>query len=173
MSVDAIDFARRGHYPAAIAVDVSAPLLARFFTPEPGGYRIAPNIRDTVVFAPHDVNNDAPFTKLDLLCCRNLLIYLTAPLQQRLLRMFHFSLNPGGLLLLGNSEGLGNAAGLFETVDGKARLYRRLERPAGGEAFFPVRRGARSVQDQKEPHVSELPTIAAQPAESRRTAAAG
>jgi two-component system, chemotaxis family, CheB/CheR fusion protein len=159
VSTDAIDFARRGHYPAAIAADVSAPRLARFFTPEPGGYRIAPSIRDTVVFAPHDVNSDAPFTKLDLLCCRNLLIYLVAPLQQRLLRLFHFSLNPGGLLLLGNSEGLGNASDLFEPVDGKARLFRRIERGVGEEAFFPVRRSARTGQNPKEPHVSELPSL--------------
>jgi two-component system CheB/CheR fusion protein len=125
LSKDAIDRARRGVYPDAIRGEVSAQRLARFFTPQDGGWRIAKEVREMVVFAPHDLNVDPPFTRLDLLCCRNLLIYLTAPLQRRLLPLFHYSLRPGGVLLLGSSETIGRFDDLFETTDARLRLYRR------------------------------------------------
>jgi len=125
LSKDAIDRARRGVYPAAISGEVSAQRLARFFTPQNGGWRIAKEVREMVVFAPHDLNVDPPFTRLDLLSCRNLLIYLTAPLQRRLLPLFHYSLRPKGVLLLGSSETIGRFDDLFETTDARLRLYRR------------------------------------------------
>lgn len=127
LSKDAIDRARRGVYPASVSGEVSAQRLARFFTPQEGGWRVAQEVREMVVFAPHDLTVDPPFTRLDLLSCRNLLIYLTAPLQRRLLPLFHYSLRPDGVLLLGSSETIGRFDDLFETSDARLRLYRRRQ----------------------------------------------
>ncbi len=125
---DAIDVARKGFYPATIADDMSARRLARFFTAEEGGgYRIGRDIRDMVVFAPHNIISNPPITKLDILTCRNLLIYLDPQLQERLLPLFHFSLNRDGLLLLGSAESIGNHGHLFASVNSQARLFRRIE----------------------------------------------
>ncbi len=93
---DAIDKARQGFYPANIAADVSAERLRRFFIKEENGYRVGKEIREMVTFATQNVIMDPPFTKLDILICRNLLIYLTPELQKKLLPLFHYSLNPGG-----------------------------------------------------------------------------
>jgi two-component system CheB/CheR fusion protein len=125
----AIATARAGLYPASIAADVSPERLARFFTAEPGGgaYRIHKGIRDLLVFSEHDVIKDPPFSKLDLISCRNLLIYLSAELQKKLIPLFHYALNPGGMLFLGTSEGVGEFAGLFATLDRKLKLYHRRE----------------------------------------------
>ena len=125
LSKDAIDRARRGVFPATINGEVSAKRLERYFTPQDGGWRIAKEVREMVVFAPHDLTVDPPFTKLDLLSCRNLLIYLTAPLQRRLLPLFHYSLRADGVLLLGSSETIGRFDDLFEATDARLRLYRR------------------------------------------------
>ena len=159
LSRDAIEAARRGVYPASISGEVSAERLARFFTAQDGSYRITPSIRETIVFAPHDVIVDPPFTRLDLLCCRNLLIYLTAPLQRRLLPLFHYSLRPGGMLLLGSSETVGRHADLFEPIDAKQRVYRRRESErAGAVPDFPLRAALPAVPVPKEPPVAEDPT---------------
>jgi two-component system CheB/CheR fusion protein len=131
---DAIDAARKGVYPATIAADVSIERLTRFFTAEEGGsYRIGKDIREMVVFAPHNVTSDPPFTKLDILTCRNLLIYLDAQLQEKLMPLFHFSLNRHGLLLLGNAEAIGKHGHLFLPLNSKARIFQRLE------SEFPIR----------------------------------
>jgi len=119
----AIDTARAGVYPASIATDVSPERLARFFSAEDGGYRIHKNIRDLLVFSEHDVIKDPPFSKLDLVSCRNLLIYMGSELQRKLIPLFHYALNPGGLLLLGSSETVGDFAELFVPVERKAKLY--------------------------------------------------
>ena len=159
LSTDAIETARRGWYAAGIDADVSEPRLQRFFKRESGGYRVAKIIRESVVFAPHDVNNDAPFTKLDILACRNLMIYLMVPLQQRLLHMFHYVLQPGGLMMLGTSESLGRATHLFEPADAHVRIFRR--RAVAGLAdvpYFPVRRPARPNTVSKESAVAEPET---------------
>ncbi len=156
LSLDAIETARRGWYAESIAADVSEQRLQRFFTRESGGYRVAKNIRESVVFAPHDANGDAPFTKLDIVTCRNLLIYLTAPLQQRLLRMFHYILRPGGLMMLGTSESVGRATALFEPADAHVRIFRRREVAGHADApYFPVRRSARVNPAAKESAVAE------------------
>jgi two-component system CheB/CheR fusion protein len=125
----AIATARIGLYPASIAADISAERLARFFTVEPSGlsYRIHKGIRDLLVFSEHDLLKDPPFSKLDLICCRNLLIYLNASLQQRLIPLFHYALVPTGMLFLGSSEGVGDFESLFGVLDRKAKLYRRKE----------------------------------------------
>ena len=134
---DAIDKARQGVYPANIAADVSAERLQRFFIREDSGYRIGKEIREMVTFATQNVVMDPPFTKLDILICRNLLIYLTPELQKKLLPLFHYSLNPGGVLFLGSSESIGTHTALFAPLHLKARLFRRRESllPAEPVAF--------------------------------------
>ena len=141
---DAIDLARQGFYPDNIAADISPERLHRFFNQEEHGYRIGKEIREMVVFAPQNLVMDAPFTKLDLLICRNLLIYFEAELQKMLLPLFHYCLNPEGILFLGSAETIGSFGGLFAALAGKPHIYRRLESaqrlnqadyPA---AFFPV-----------------------------------
>ncbi len=125
----AIAAARVGLYPASIAADLSAERLARFFTAEPGGdaYRIHKGIRDLLVFSEHSLIKDPPFSKLDLISCRNLLIYLGGEVQKRLIPLFHYALNPGGFLFLGTSETVGEYPDLFEVLDRKLKLYRRRD----------------------------------------------
>jgi len=123
----AIDKAREGIFPANIAADVSAERLDRFFVKVEHGYQVAKSIREMIVFAPQNIIMDPPFTKLDILSCRNLLIYLMPELQKKLFSLFHYSLNPGGLLFLGNAETIGDLTNLFAPLNAKTRLYRRLD----------------------------------------------
>jgi two-component system CheB/CheR fusion protein len=126
----AIDKARAAVYPANIAADVPAPRLRRFFVKEENGrFHVAKEIREMVTFAPQNVIMDPPFTRLDLLVCRNLLIYLAPELQKKLLPLFHYTLNPGGVLFLGAAESVGAFADHFDAFEGKWRLYRRKELP--------------------------------------------
>ena len=128
-----IDTARAGVYPAGIAADLSPARLARFFTAGPDGstYRIQKNVRDLLVFSEQDLIKDPPFSKLDLISCRNLLIYLSAELQKKLIPLFHYSLKPGGILFLGTSEGVGEFGELFAPLDRKSKLYLRKEEHLG------------------------------------------
>ena len=125
----AIAAARTGLYPASIAADISAERLATFFTAEGDGstYRIKKRIRDMLVFSEQNVIKDPPFSKIDLLSCRNLLIYMGADLQKKLIPLFHYALNPGGFLFLGTSETVGEFGDLFSPLDRKLKLYRRRE----------------------------------------------
>ncbi len=140
----AIEKARSGVYPASIAADITAERLARFFVQDPddGSYRIQKNLRDLLIFSEQDVLKDPPFSKLDLVSCRNLMIYLNGALQKKLIPLFHYALNPNGFLFLGTSETVGEFSNLFETLDRKWKLYRKKEssadlRPALGE-FVPT-----------------------------------
>jgi two-component system, chemotaxis family, CheB/CheR fusion protein len=129
---EAIEVARQGAYPESIAEDISPERLGRFFVREEEGYyRITKEIREMLVFAPHSLIEDPPFTKLDLLSCRNLLIYLESELQKQLMPIFHYSLRPGGVLFLGSSETVGGFGDLFDTIDKKWKLYRRREVSSG------------------------------------------
>ncbi len=128
---DAVDRARQGVFLPTIATDVSPERLQRFFLKEDHGYRVSKSIREMIVFAPQNIIMDPPFTKLDLLCCRNLLIYFTGELQRKLLPMFHYTLNPGGILFLGSSETVGNLHDLFAVVDNKWKFFRRKEARTG------------------------------------------
>ena len=123
----AIATARAGVFSTSIASDISAERLARYFVLEPdgSGYRLQKHIREMLVFSEHDINKDPPFSKLDLISCRNLLIYLGSPLQKNLIPLFDFGLKPGGFLFLGTSEGIGDFNDLFSTLDRKAKLYER------------------------------------------------
>jgi len=132
LSPDAIASARAGRYPATIGASMPAEYAARYFMDQEGALVVAKPIRDMVLFARHDVVLDPPFTRLDILSCRNLLIYFDATLQRRILPLFHYSLRPGGLLLLGSSETVGSFSKLFEPVDSRLRLY--LRRPAQSAA---------------------------------------
>jgi two-component system CheB/CheR fusion protein len=125
---DAVGKARIGMYPSNIAADVSPQRLQRFFEKDDRGYRITREIRELIVFAPHNVIMDPPFTKLDILVCRNLLIYMEQELQKKLLSLFHYSLNPGGILFLGSAESIGSNNNLFESLDSKSRLFRQLSK---------------------------------------------
>jgi two-component system CheB/CheR fusion protein len=124
---DAIDKARQGIYPANIAADVSAERLQRFFVKDGSGYRVGKEIREMVTFATQNVIMDPPFTRQDILICRNLLIYLTPELQKKLLPLFHYSLSPGGVLFLGSAENVSAHTDLFAPLNLKARLFRRRD----------------------------------------------
>ncbi|HIG31423.1 MAG TPA: chemotaxis protein CheR [Verrucomicrobiales bacterium] len=122
---DAINFARSGLYPGSIVADIGAGRLKRYFTKEDDGqFRIKKLIREMLVFAPQNVIKDPPFTKLDLISCRNLLIYLGQDLQKRLLPIFHYSLNVNGILFLGSSETVGQASGYFASINKKWKIFR-------------------------------------------------
>ncbi len=136
---DAIDKARKGLYPKAIAGDVGPDRLTRHFVEDEAGYRVAKALRDRVIFAPQNVIQDPPFTKLDLLSCRNLLIYFRPELQAKLFPLFHYALNGDGLLLLGNAETVGNFNHLFAAVKSQDHCFRRLDpSPLPRQVLFPA-----------------------------------
>ena len=132
----AIECGRAGVYPASIAVDVSPERLKRFLIQEPdsSAFRISKSVRDCVIFSEQDIIRDPPFSKLDLISCRNLLIYMGGELQRKLIPLFHYALKPGGILFLGSSETVGDFGELFATMDRKSKLYSRT---AGDETFRP------------------------------------
>ena len=125
----AIAIARNGLYPASIATDITPERLARFFVAEPDGnaFRIHKGIRDMLIVSEQDVIKDPPFSRLDLISCRNLLIYMGADLQKKLIPLFHYALNPAGFLLLGTSETIGEFNDLFSPLEVKTKLYQRRE----------------------------------------------
>lgn len=137
----AIATARSGLYPASIATDLSPERLARFFSADPDGgtYRIHKTIRDMLIFSEQDIIKDPPFSKLDLISCRNLMIYLGQELQKKLIPLFHYALNPGGYLFLGTSETVGDFDALFAVRDRKSKLYQRKDDFSGPTRFAPAR----------------------------------
>jgi len=140
---DAVASAREGFYPATIEADVSPERLARFFAKEDHGYRVVPELRAAVVFTVQDVLADPPFSRLDLLSCRNLLIYLLPDAQAKVISLFHFALREGGILLLGSSETAGDIDGRFEVISKAERLYRHIGRSRPGEFGFSRGTGER------------------------------
>jgi two-component system CheB/CheR fusion protein len=138
LDADAVSFARNGLYPEAIEGDVSAPRLARFFVKEDHSYRVVRELREAVVFTVQDLLGDAPFSRLDLVSCRNLLIYLRPEVQEKVLSLFHFALSEGGVLFLGTSETVGSLADRFAPISKKQRLYRRIGRSRSGDMNFPI-----------------------------------
>jgi two-component system, chemotaxis family, CheB/CheR fusion protein len=121
---NSIRYAREGLYPTAIEADVSRERLSRFFTQEGDHYRVRREVRDVVLFTHHSVLRDAPFSRLDLITCRNLLIYLEREIQNTVFDIFHYSLKPGGYLFLGSSESIESAHELFQMVEKTHRIYR-------------------------------------------------
>ena len=136
---DAVAGAREGLYPDSIAADVSAARLARFFSKEEHGYRISPELRALVVFTVQDVLADPPFSRLDLVSCRNLLISLRPEAQAKVVSLFHFALREGGVLLLGSSETV--AAAGFEVISKSGRMYRHIGRSRPGDIGFLIGAG--------------------------------
>lgn len=138
LDAEAIATARNGLYPASIRADVSPQRLRRFFVQEHHGYRVRRELREMVLFAAHDALKDSPFSRLDLVSCRNLLIYLNRDAQGRLFETFNFALLPQARLFLGASESMDEGSPLFSVIDKKNRLYR--QRPAG-RPVLPLPRG--------------------------------
>jgi two-component system CheB/CheR fusion protein len=121
-----VELARRGNYPAAIERDISPERLRRYFVRHGDTYQVTKTVRAAITFSVHNLLSDPPFAKLDLVSCRNLLIYLEPQAQQQVLEIFHFALRPGGVLILGSAETIGRQADMFETVSKKWRVYRRV-----------------------------------------------
>ena len=130
---EAVTAAREGLYPEAITADVSPARLSRFFVREERGYRVSPELRAIVVFTVQDVLADPPFSRLDMVSCRNLLIYLRPEAQEKVISLFHYALRKGGILLLGSSETIGSIEGKFEVLAKSARVYRHIGRARAGE----------------------------------------
>ncbi len=165
LDAQAIARAREGVFPPNIAADVSAPRLERFFVTLEHGYQVTQAIREMVVFAPQNIVMDPPFSRLDILSCRNLLIYLKPELQEKLLRVFHYSLNPGGFLLLGNAETIGDLSNLFEPVDKNSQLYRWSDSGLPTEPIeFPIAyaAGKQTVRTERLDRKASLETLAGQ-----------
>ncbi|MEX0819675.1 MAG: chemotaxis protein CheB, partial [Pirellulaceae bacterium] len=136
---EALEYARQARYPLSIAAEVSPARLKRYFEADGDHhYQIKKNIREAVVFAEQNLVSDPPFSNLDLVCCRNLLIYLKPEIQQKLIALFHFALREGGFLFLGNAETIGSRAELFEIVSKKWRIYRWLDATRHDIIGFPV-----------------------------------
>lgn len=133
LDVEAINIARAGVYPGGITIDVGPQRLERFFDEVDDTFQIKKYIRETVVFAEQNVVKDPPFTKLDMLCCRNLLIYFGPELQKKLLPIFHYSLKPGGILFLGSSEHIDRRSDYFNLLDQKWKIFERCSNGRTGK----------------------------------------
>jgi len=135
----ALEVARRGIYPEGISADVSPERLARFFTrADESGWQISKQVRETVTFAVQNVITDAPFSKMDVISCRNILIYLEPEMQNKIITLLHFALKEGGYLFLGPSDTVGRRADLFEPVSKKWRIYRRIGPGRADDLQFPA-----------------------------------
>jgi two-component system CheB/CheR fusion protein len=137
-AVRTLSNARNGIFPGGIESEIAPERLERFFQREDAVYRVRQDLRERVVFAPQNVLRDPPFSRLDIVTCRNLLIYLEPDVQQRLISFLHFGLREGGALFLGTSETISGPEGLFETLDKKARIYRRIGPSRRGAIEFPA-----------------------------------
>jgi two-component system, chemotaxis family, CheB/CheR fusion protein len=159
----ALAAARVGRYTEAIARDVTPERLARWFVKEGNTYCVVKELREMCIFAQHNVLRDAPFSRLDLVSCRNLLIYLGADLQTRVIPLFHFALRPGGFLFLGNAESVTRHTKLFTPIESRARIFRRIETEARVLPDFPFTAAERRVPEAPAPRVG-----ASEPSLARR-----
>ena len=157
---ETLEFARQGIYPENIAADVGPERLSRFFIRKERGYQVGELVRQSVVFAAHNLISDPPFSKMDLISCRNLLIYLDTGMQQKLIPLFNFALNSGGYLFLGKSEGVGERNDLFDIVSKKARIFRRLNPARPIILDSPVLPGKKRVYLPSGPAANKPPVVA-------------
>ncbi|WP_018263553.1 CheR family methyltransferase [Methylobacterium sp. WSM2598] len=155
----ALAAARAGRYADDIAAEMSPERLARWFVREGDTYCVVKEVREMCIFSQHSIIKDAPFSRLDLISCRNLLIYLDAELQSRVVPLFHFALRPGGFLFLGNSENVSRHTGLFAPIEGRSRIFRRLETGTRTLPDFPFaavdRRVTASAVPPERPRAAE------------------
>jgi two-component system CheB/CheR fusion protein len=156
VSEAAIDKARSGAFVDSIAANVSPERLRRFFVKTGTGYKISKPVREMCIFAKHDITRDPPFSRMDLISCRNVLIYMGTALQRRILPVFHYALKPSGFLVLGSAEGVGASGEMFAVADAKNRIYSRKMTPTRMEHRFEV--AAREAQGQT-PSKAELQTF--------------
>jgi two-component system CheB/CheR fusion protein len=170
LSENAIQRARSGLYKENIATEISEVRLRRFFHRAPAGYQISKSIRDVCVFARQNVFSDPPFSRMDLISCRNVLIYLSSSLQKKVIPIFHYALKEGGFLLVGNSEGLlGAGAEIFNLVDRKSKIYQKKAVPS--PVTFGLTIGAAAERSAEKPaHVSKEDEPAKPPADVQREA---
>ena len=160
LNPDAIDKARQGSFSEGISVNVSAERLVRYFAKVAHGYRIRKEIREMVVFATQDLIMDPPFTKLDVVSCRNLLIYLAPEMQKKLIPLFHYALNAGGVLFLGSAETIGLFTQLFSSVNSTSRIFQKKENTVSLEpiqfppTFSRKMTGVPEIRKEQEPQVS-------------------
>lgn len=143
IDAQALEVARTGHYPENITASLTSQRLTRFFTKLGAGYQVKKELREIITFAGQNLVTDAPFSRMDLISCRNLLIYLEPELQQKVISLFHFSLNPGGYLVLGKSETIGQQRGLFDLASKRWRIYRRNGAVRQGHVALPLMAGYR------------------------------
>jgi two-component system CheB/CheR fusion protein len=150
-----LDKARQGFYGTALTQDLSPQRLRRFFVEEEGGYRVSKSLREMVVFAKQNLLADPPFSRMDLVSCRNLLIYLEPDLQRKLIPIFHYALKPSGVLFLGSSESIGGFGELFEPLDKKQKIYSR-KRSQSPILFPPSKNGRGGLQYLHVQHASRI-----------------
>jgi len=149
----ALEVGRRGIYPEALLSDLSRKRVARFFSrADPHHWQVSKQLRETVLFASQNILADAPFSKLDVVSCRNLLIYLEPEAQQKLLQLFHFALNEDGYLILGPSESIGRQVDLFQPVTKKWRIFRRIGTARPTRAGFPIQVSESNLEPRLAPH---------------------
>jgi len=147
----AIEKARKGIFPDSIATDLSKERLGQFFTKDDGVFSVKKQIRDMVVFSLQSIVRDPPFSRLDLVSCRNLMIYIDQPLQKKIIPLFHYTLNPQGVLFLGPSESIGEFTDLFQPLNFKWKIFQRKESFGKGIIDYP-KKIAFGGQDEPEPH---------------------
>src|SRR5499427_7803833 len=144
----ALAVAREGRYPGSIEADVSEDRLRRFFTREGDGYHVRQELRDIILFAVHDLLKDPPFSRVDLISCRNVLIYLDRDLQEQVCITVHYALNPGGFLLLGSSATADNPPGLFRSIDRNTRIYKSMIQSGDKPRLLPRLFGPIGIREQ-------------------------
>ncbi|HEY1770302.1 MAG TPA: PAS domain S-box protein [Chthoniobacterales bacterium] len=157
----AIQDARDGLYPTTIEADVSIERLRQFFNKDHGRYRVKKELREKVLFAAHNILRDAPFSRVDLISCRNLLIYLNAKAQDQVFDVLHFALRPGGLLFVGGAEATGSIQSLFSPLDSKHRIYvrRSVPRPAWQIPLAPIQLPAGQIRGTTQTRARSLPPM--------------
>jgi len=153
----AIEAARKGVYPDSIAVDVSKERLKRFFTKDQGAFKVKKQVRDMVVFSLQSIIKDPPFSKLDLVSCRNMLIYMDPTLQKKIIPMLHYALNPDGVLFLGSAETIGEFTDLFKPLESKWRIYQRKSSAPGKQIVYPTQRATFDLSQSPSNEAQSLP----------------
>lgn len=168
-SDEALQFGRLGHYPAGISTRIDAELLRRYFIESIGDhkYQVGKTLRNVVVFGQQNLMSDPPFSRVDLICCRNLLIQLESDIQKQIIALFRFSLLPGGCLFLGTSESLSKYAEMFSPISKKWRIYRQIGSYTPGEACIPLRRPGKALAALEQP-MPQAQTLSLRPAQLSR-----